>query len=188
VTTKLNNWKNSLSEPLLQIRRLQTEKARRSFKEFVIQAWPILEPATPFVDGIHISAMCLHLQAVSNGQIPNLIINVPPGHAKSLLTAVFWPAWVWIHHPEARMLYSSNRVDLAIRDSLKCRRLIESSWYRENWGDRYQLRGDQNTKDRFENTCGGYRVVIAIGAGTGERGDYVVVDDPHTVDEASSLR
>jgi hypothetical protein len=97
----------------------------------VTQAWPILEPATPFVDGIHIAAMCLHLQAVTNGQIQNLIINVLPGHAKSLITAVFWPAWVWINHPEVRMLYSSNRVDLAIRDSLKCRRLIESPWYQQ---------------------------------------------------------
>jgi predicted phage terminase large subunit-like protein len=165
---------------------LSAELASRSLKEFVIQAWPILEPATPFVDGIHISAMCLHLQAVSKGEIANLIINVPPGHAKSLITAVFWPAWLWIHHPEARMLYSSNRMELAIRDSLKCRRLIESPWYQENWGDRYQLREDQNTKERFENTRGGYRVVVAIGAGTGERGDYVVVDDPHTVDGVES--
>ena len=39
--------------------------------------------------------------------ISNLIVNIPPGHAKSLLTAVFWPAWVWINHPEARWLFSS---------------------------------------------------------------------------------
>ena len=121
---------------------MTAELASRDLNEFVIQAWPILEQAKPFVGGIHISAMCLHLQAVTNGQIPNLIINVPLGHAKSLITAVFWPAWVWINHPEARKLYSSNRVDLAIRDSLKCRRLIESPWYQQNWGDRYQLRGD----------------------------------------------
>src|ERR1017187_7356769 len=49
-----------------------------------------------------------------------------PGHAKSLLTAVFWPAWVWIDHPEARWLFSSYREPLATRDSVKCRRLIES--------------------------------------------------------------
>src|SRR3974377_523264 len=117
-----------LAKPQLLLRKLSAGLARRCLKGFLIQAWPILEPATPFVDGIHISAMCLHLQAVSNGEIANLIINVPPGHAKSLITAVFWPAWIWIHHPEARMLYSSNRVDLAIRDSVKCRRLIESPW------------------------------------------------------------
>src|ERR1039457_4938317 len=119
-------------------------------------------------------------------RVPHLFINIPPGHAKSLLTAVFWPAWVWIDHPEARWLFSSYREPLATRDSVKCRRLIESDWYQERWGDRYQLSGDQNQKNRFENTRTGYRVVVPMSAGTGERGDYVVVDDPHSVDQAAS--
>jgi predicted phage terminase large subunit-like protein len=165
---------------------LKAEKARRNLHEFVVQAWHILEPETMFVDGMHVHAICDHLQAVSEGRIRNLIINVPPGHAKSLLTAVFWPAWVWIDHAEARWLFSSYREPLAMRDSLKCRRLIESDWYQERWGHRYQLSGDQNTKSRFENTKMGYRVVVPMSAGTGERGDYVVVDDPHSVDQAES--
>ena len=165
---------------------LEAEKARRQLREFVRQAWHVPEPETPFIDGIHLDAICQHLQAVSEGQVQNLIINVPPGHAKSLLTAVFWPAWVWINHPEARWLFSSNRVDLAVRDSLKCRNLIESEWYQARWGRRYQLSRDQNQKERFENTATGYRVVVPMGTGTGERGDYVVVDDPHSVVEAES--
>ena len=185
-TPKSSNWKTFLSEPQLQMRHLLTEKARRSLKQFVIQAWPILEPETKFVEGIHIDAICSHLQAVSEGRIRNLIVNVPPGHAKSLLTAVFWPAWVWIDHPESRWLFSSYREPLATRDSVKCRRLIESDWYQQRWGGRYQLSGDQNQKNRFENTATGYRVVIPMFSGTGERGDYVVVDDPHSVDQAES--
>jgi predicted phage terminase large subunit-like protein len=151
-----------------------------------MQAWPILEPRIDFVDGIHIDAICSHLQAVTNGDIPHLIINVPPGHAKSLLTGVLWPAWVWIDHPESRWLFSSYREPLAIRDSVKCRRLIESDWYQQRWGSKFQLRADQNQKQRFENDRTGYRVVVPMGAGTGERGDYVVVDDPHSVEQATS--
>src|SRR5437762_2824184 len=165
---------------------LNKERARRRFKEFVVQAWPILEPQTEFVDGLHVDAICSHLQAVTEGHIGNLIINIPPGHAKSLLTSVFWPAWVWIDHPEARWLFSSYREPLATRDSVRCRRLIESAWYQQRWGDRYQLSDDQNQKSRFENTRTGYRVVVPMSAGTGERGDYVVVDDPHSVDQAES--
>jgi hypothetical protein len=112
---------------------LKTEKARRTLHEFVVQAWPLLEPATPFVEGMHVRAVCEHLQAVAQGRLRHLIINIPPGHAKSLLTAVFWPAWVWIDHPEARWLFSSYREPLATRDSVKCRRLIESDWYQERW-------------------------------------------------------
>jgi len=124
-TQRLSNWKDCLNAPHHLLEGLQTEKARRSFKEFVIQAWPILEPGTKFLEGIHIDAICEHLQAVTEGRIKNLIINVPPGHAKSLLTAVFWPAWVWIHRPETRWLFSSYREPLATRDSLRCRRLID---------------------------------------------------------------
>ena len=59
--------------------RLKAEKARRSLHEFVLQAWHVLEPGTPFVDGMHVHAICDHLQAMTEGRIRNLIINVPPG-------------------------------------------------------------------------------------------------------------
>jgi predicted phage terminase large subunit-like protein len=165
---------------------LKTEKARRKLREFVEQAWPVLEPNTSFVPGIHVDAICQHLQAISEGRISNLIINVPPGHAKSLLVAVFWPAWVWITHSEVRWIFASYRADLAIRDSLKCRILMESDWYQRRWGDRFSLRDDQNQKARYENSATGYRVVTSVGTGTGERGDVVVVDDPTSVDQADS--
>jgi len=102
-----NNWKACLSEPEIELRILRAEKARRHLDEFVAQAWHVLEPATPFVQGIHVQAICQHLQAVTEGRIGNLIINVPPGDAKSLLTAVFWPAWVWIDNPQIRWLFAS---------------------------------------------------------------------------------
>lgn len=151
---------------------LQAEKGRRNLYEFVLQAWHVPEPTTPFVGGFHLRAICDHLQAVTEGRLRDLIINVPPGHAKSLLTAVFWPAWIWIARPESRFLFSSYREPLATRDSARCRRLIESDWYQERWGEKYQLCGDQNQKNRFENTAAGYRVVVPMCAGTGERGDY----------------
>jgi predicted phage terminase large subunit-like protein len=165
---------------------LKAEKARRRLREFVEQAWHVLEPSTVFVPGMACDAICEHLQAVSEGRIGDLIINVPPGSAKSLLTAVFWPAWVWIDHPETRWIFSSYNAALAIRDSVKCRTLIESSWYQERWGDRFALREDQNEKKKFENDRTGYRVIATIGSGTGERGDFVVIDDPHSVDQAES--
>jgi hypothetical protein len=147
----------------------------------------VLEPATPFVRGLHVQAICQHLQAVTEGRIGNLIINVPPGHAKSLLTAAFWPAWVWIDNPQIRWLFASYSAQLSVRDSLKCRRLIEADWYQQRWGQRYQLTSDQNQKHRFENDHTGYRIATSVGgSATGERADVVVVDDPHSVDQAES--
>lgn len=147
----------------------------------------MLEPETPFVDGIHARAICDHLQAVTENRIKNLVINIPPGHAKSLLTAVFWPAWTWIDRPELRWLFSSYSATLSTRDSLRCRRLIESDWYQERWGDRFTLTSDQNQKQRYENSMTGYRIATSVGgSATGERADVVVVDDPHSVDQAAS--
>lgn len=171
---------------LLREIHLKAEKARRSFPEFVEQAWHVPEPTTPFVPGIHVDAICTHLQAVTEGRIRDLIINVPPGHAKSLITAVFWPAWSWIDHPEIRWIFATYRADLTVRDAVKCRRLIESDWYRSRWGDKFHLREDQNEKNHYENDKTGYRVVVTVGSGTGERGDIVVVDDPTSVDQAES--
>jgi predicted phage terminase large subunit-like protein len=190
---KSENSKASLIKPqhdLIKLQhdlpRFQADVGRRFFYEFVKLAWHVLEPGTPFVDGFHVRAICDHLQAVTEGLIQNLIINIPPGHAKSLIVAVFWPAWVWIMLAEARWLFSSHREELALRDSVRCRRLIESPWYQTRWGNRFRLSDDQNQKGRFENTKTGYRVVVPMSAGTGERGDYVVVDDPHSVEQAES--
>ena len=166
---------------------IDQEEAARSLREFVRQAWAIIEPSTPFVPGWHIDAIIDHLEAISFGHIRNLLINVPPRHMKSLLVSVLWPAWEWIRWPERRFLYSSYAAQLSIRDSVKCRRLIESPWYQERWGDRYALTGDQNTKGRFENSRSGYRLSTSVGgAATGEGGDRVVCDDPHNVQEAES--
>src|ERR1700704_2873187 len=79
---------------------VDAEMAARSLREFVRQAWRIVEPSTPFVPGWHIDAIIEHLEAVSRGLIRNLLINVPPRHMKSLLVSVLWPAWEWIRWPE----------------------------------------------------------------------------------------
>src|SRR5258708_6326097 len=129
----------------------ERELAERRLPEFVRQAWHVLEPQTVFVEGFHIDAICEHLEAISRGEIRNLIINVPPRHMKSLLVSVLWPAWEWIRNPERRWLFSSYAASLSIRDSIKCRTLIESPWYQRFWGDRYALSSDQNTKTRFDN-------------------------------------
>jgi predicted phage terminase large subunit-like protein len=166
---------------------IDQERASRSLREFVRQAFAVIEPSTPFVPGWHIDAIIEHLEAITFGQIRNLLINVPPRHMKSLLVSVLWPAWEWIRFPERRFLYSSYAAQLSIRDSVKCRRLIESPWYQERWGDRFALTGDQNTKGRFENDRSGYRLSTSVGgAATGEGGDRVVCDDPHNVQEAES--
>src|ERR1700733_9537303 len=100
------------------------EISRRSLKAFVQQFWPFVEPGAKFIDGWVIDAITDHLANL--GQCKNLLINVCPRTGKSNLVSVFWPAWQWLHKPEEKFLYSSYALNIAERDSLKCRRLIES--------------------------------------------------------------
>jgi predicted phage terminase large subunit-like protein len=66
------------------------------------------------------------------------------------------------------------------------RRLIQSEWFQRLWGDRIILTGDQNAKTKFELKTTGFREAVAAGSITGSRGDYVIVDDPHSVESAAS--
>jgi predicted phage terminase large subunit-like protein len=165
---------------------IDREIARRSLAEFAKMAWPLLEPSTPLKWGWALDALCAHLEAVTYGQIQNLLANVPPGMMKSLMVNVIWPAWEWgpAGKPHLRSLNTSHKQELAVRDSMKCRRLITSQWFQERWP--LVLMQDQNTKTKFENQATGFIDAMAFTSMTGSRGDRVKLDDPLSVDSANS--
>lgn len=165
---------------------LDREIARQSLAGFVRAAWHVLEPTTPLKWGWALDAICEHLEAVTRGEIKRLLINVPPGCMKSLVVGVFWPAWEWGPQgkPETRYLGTAHKQDLGVRDNLKCRRLITSVWFQERWS--VAITSDQNAKTKFENITSGFRECMAFTSLTGSRGDRVLIDDPHSVDDANS--
>lgn len=173
-----------------ELHEIERELCNRSLHQFVQFAWHQVEPVSQeFQDNWHIGAICEHLEAVSRGQIRNLIINIPPRHTKSTVVSVLWPAWEWgpAQQPGTRWLCCSYSAHLSRRDSVKCRNVIESPWYRQRWGSVFSLAGDQNAKDYYENTKSGRRVATSIGGGnTGEGGDRLVIDDPHEAGDAHS--
>lgn len=155
--------------------------AEASLYEFVKQAWAVVEPGRKFVDGAHIKAICDHYEAVTEGRMRKLIVNIPPRCMKSLIVGVFWPAWVWIKHPEKRFNFASCNITLAIRDSVKCRRVIDSRWYQERWYGSFRMASDQNAKSNFENNKGGFRACYSVpGDVMGKGADYLVCDDPNS--------
>lgn len=165
---------------------VERELCRRSLAEFAKRAWHVLEPGTPLKWGWALDAICTHLEAVTEGQIKRLLMNVPPGSMKSLLTGVIWPAWEWGPRDmqEMRFVGTAHSQDLAIRDNMKCRRLIQSEWYSSLWN--VSLMGDQNAKTKFENSRTGFRQASSFEGITGYRGDRVILDDPHSVSNANS--
>ena len=133
---------------LLSYRRRRA--AERSLLEFTRQSWNVIEPG-PLDISRHIECLCEHFEAVANQQVLRLLINLPPRHMKSLVANVFFPAWVWANRPRkdlngaptnaegwfgpgVKFLHVTYKQDLTTRDSTKCRRVIESPWYQQNWG------------------------------------------------------
>lgn len=180
-------------DPMQQLRDLEKVECEESLYLFLRRGWRYIDPA-PWQDGWPIEAIAEHLEAVVDGQIRNLIINVPPRCGKSSITSVAFPAWVWAQEidsptsgPGVPLLHASYASKLALRDSVKCRRLIQSKWYQENWGDRFRMTSDQNVKSRFTNDHGGERLITSVDAGvTGEGGNIIIIDDPNAANEAFS--
>ncbi len=171
---------------LLMLQALKAEKSLREYTKFI---WPVLEPGRPLVFNWHMDAICDHLEAVSSGEIPRLVINVPPGTSKSLMTNVIHPSWEWGPRNQAYLRYLSFAYaqSLTIRDNLRCRRLIMSPLYQHFWGHRFSLVSDQNAKIRYDTDQSGFRMASSIGGtGTGERADRLVLDDPNNVQESES--
>lgn len=146
-----------------------------------------MEPGQPYIHGWHVDAICEHLEAIHADVINRLLINIPPGTMKSTLTSVFFPAWEWGPKKKAgtRIIGASHEQGLAIRDTLKMRRLVTSEWFQRLWP--MPLTSDQNEKKYYENSSTGFRQACAVGSMTGRRGDRVIWDDPHSVEAALSV-
>lgn len=180
-------------DPYEQLRDIERVNCEESLYFFLSRAWRYIDPS-PWRDGWPIEAVAEHLQAVVDGEIRRLIINIPPRMGKSSITSVALPAWCWTQQkllptsgPGVQFLHASYASQLSLRDSVKSRRLIESPWYQSLWGNRFRLNSDQNTKSRFTNDKGGERLITSVGAAvTGEGGSIIVVDDPNAADEAFS--
>lgn len=171
------------------LRELAERDAMTSLAWFVRLLWPVVEPA-PLEWGWHMQAVCDALQAVAEGRSRRLVINVPPGFSKSLLTSVFFPAWQWLAKPQTRTLFLSHDGDLATRDSRRMRILILSPEYRrlmQRARQEWTLSADQNQKVNFENTARGFRYCGSLTSGiTGKRGDGIVIDDPHDAKDTTT--
>ncbi len=185
-----NKRSNDASSLIILTDALKFEREKRacesSLVEFTRQAFKIVEPDVTFRSNWHIDAICDHLEAVSRGEINNLLINVPPGSMKSVLVSVMWPAWEWLHNPSLRFMGASYGEDLAVRDARKTRDIILDEWYQERWPHVQLVKGDDQ-KTKYSLTAKGWRMATSVGGrATGEHPDRKIVDDPHNAKQAQS--
>lgn len=156
-------------------------------------AWPSID-SSEYQDCWAIDALCEHLSAVTEGDIRRLLVNYPPRSAKTTVTSICWPAWIWARNqkgflsgPSVRCLSASYNISLSLQNANKTRRLILSPWFQNHWGHRFKLQDDQNTKSQFDTTEGGSRIATSVGGSLiGIGGDVIVCDDLHNTQEAES--
>lgn len=172
----------AVSNPDETLRKLDEADAEESLIGFMRHMWPVLEPGRVLVEGWVLHAICDHLDAVTDGHIRKLLINVPPGLSKSLTTNVFWPAYEWGPRrcPHYRYFTASYSEKLTVRDNRRTRMLIESEPYQLGWGDVYQFARDEANKLKLSTDKTGFKIASSVGGTTmGERGDRVILDDPN---------
>jgi predicted phage terminase large subunit-like protein len=151
---------------------------------FVREFWDVLEPNNAFIDNWHLHAICEHLEAVTDGRITRLLINVPPGSMKSLLVSVFWQAWEWgpcglAHLRIVTTAFNDGPVE---RDAAKFLALIQSEKFQALW----PVTLKRDAIKVIENTAMGDRRAVAFGSLTSQRGNRLVIDDPHSTTTAES--
>jgi predicted phage terminase large subunit-like protein len=179
--------------------REERRRQRHSLKAFVRYFWPLVEPGRPLAEGWALDAMCLHLEAVDAGRLNRLLITVPPGSMKSLLCSVFFPLWQWgpRDKPDRRFLNFAYAAHLTQRDNNRMGQILKSPEWRELWGPRREKidgklyeRGFSMIRDGMEMLMTdktGWKFATSVGGvGTGERGDCVILDDPHSIKDDKS--
>lgn len=156
---------------------IKRERHRRSFYSFFVDFWPLLEPAAPYLEATHTRVLCDHLQAVFEGRIPKLSIEIGPGYGKSLIACVAFPAWIWACRDAGyRLGFSTYKEDLTVRDSGKFKALIQSDEYQALYGHRFQLL--KRRDDWQTNNKGGHRVSMSTqGGALGYRYNLWIGDD-----------
>jgi len=154
-------------------------KARGDFMSFVKCVWP------EFVEGSHHRHIAKKFNDLSEGKINRLIINMPPRHTKSEFASFLLPAWMVGRNPKLKIIQATHTGELAIRFGRKAKTLIDSDEYRKVFETR--LREDSQAAGRWETAQGGEYFAAGVGGAiTGRGADLLIIDDPHSEQDALS--
>jgi predicted phage terminase large subunit-like protein len=154
-------------------------RAQESFMEFVHRVWP------SFIDGAHHKKMAAAFERVANGKSKRLIINMPPRHTKSEFASYLLPAWFLGKFPNKKVIQTSHTAELAVGFGRKVRNLVDQDIYTEIFPE-VGLQADSKAAGRWATNKGGEYFAIGVGgAVTGKGADILIIDDPHSEQEAT---
>jgi len=170
----------SIADLLEELRtRTTRKKAEAKFMDFVKEVWPT------FIGGRHHARMAAAFERVANGEIKRLIINMPPRHTKSEFASYLLPAWFLGKFPHKKVIQTSHTAELAVGFGRKVRNLVDSEAYKRIF-PAVELQTDSKAAGRWNTNFGGDYFAIGVGgAVTGKGADILVIDDPHSEQEAA---
>jgi len=157
----------------------QRELSQQRFMKFVEKVWP------SFIGGKHHSRMAAAFERVARGESKRVIINMPPRHTKSEFASYLLPAWFLGNFPSKKVIQTSHTAELAVGFGRKVRNLVDTDVYREIFPD-LSLQSDSKAAGRWNTSKGGDYFAIGVGgAVTGKGADLLIIDDPHSEQEAA---
>ena len=156
----------------------EQRKSQLNFIEFVKTMWP------EFISGRHHTKMAEAFEDVANGKIKRLIVNMPPRHTKSEFASYLLPAWFLGRYPHKKVIQTSHTAELAVGFGRKVRNLVGSDAYKSVFPT-VSLQSDSKAAGRWNTNAGGDYFAIGVGgAVTGKGADLLIIDDPHSEQEA----
>ena len=172
--------KRKVFSQLEQYERIaEQEKAKTNFMEFVHKVWP------SFISGRHHAKMARAFERVARGELKRLIINMPPRHTKSEFASYLLPAWFLGNYPGKKVIQTSHTAELAVGFGRKVRNLVDQESYKAVFSG-VELQADSKAAGRWATNAGGDYFAIGVGgAVTGKGADLLIIDDPHSEQEAA---
>jgi predicted phage terminase large subunit-like protein len=169
-----------LEASLIKLEKLKDrELCQEKFIKFVERVWPT------FISGAHHKRMAEAFERVANGTCKRLIINMPPRHTKSEFASYLLPAWFLGKFPHKKVIQTSHTAELAVGFGRKVRNLVDSEVY-NNIFPNLALQADSKAAGRWNTSKGGDYFAIGVGgAVTGKGADVLIIDDPHSEQEAA---
>ena len=154
-------------------------EAKNSFMTYVNYVWP------NFIHGKHHERMAAAFERVASGKVKRLIINMPPRHTKSEFASYLLPAWFLGKFPNKKIIQTSHTAELAVGFGRKVRNLVDSDVYKDLFPE-VALQVDSKAAGRWATNKGGDYFAIGVGgAVTGKGADLLIIDDPHSEQEAT---
>jgi predicted phage terminase large subunit-like protein len=172
--------REKLLAELAHLEKLQNrKKSQTRFIDFVNEMWP------SFIMGRHHKIMAEAFERVARGECKRLIINMPPRHTKSEFASYLLPAWFLGKFPGKKVIQTSHTAELAVGFGRKVRNLVDMEGYREIFPGLH-LSADSKAAGRWNTSKGGDYFAIGVGgAVTGKGADLLIIDDPHSEQEAA---